>query len=767
MTSRYKIISSYKELRLLIKACKITKYACFDFETNAKSIYVNGFTPTILSVSFQPGSSLIIPLNHFDSPFRDKTIGGKGKWLKMLQYFGRKVIEDASITKIAWNWKFDNQIMVRYGIYSKGRVLDGMLAKYLLDEERPMGLKDMVKRYLPDFSGYEDYEGSKLPWDKKPLQGLSKYAGQDTDCTFRLTLFFEKKLIDLGFYSLYRNLIMMASRVLQDAEKGGMKLDIELNHQLSIKYTKLIEDTQKKLRAIPKVMKYEKALINDRKEKYIEKLEAENELLFVEAAKFRKAKDEKKYNSTLKKIDGRENKISRVSANDFTTNDERKIIEPINFGSQPVMVGLLYLHKKGFKFPVSDYTDTGSPSTAEESILKLKEYDKEGFIDTLIELRGYQTINSTFVNGIGEKVGDDGRIHPKFNIHGTVTGRLSSNDPNFQNLPRTTTNPDIKRMMVPESGSLYLMLDYSQAELRVLAHCAKEKTMLEWFRTGRDIHLATACKKYHVEYEDILPIYKDEQHPEYKTWKKRRKQAKTINFGIAYEQTAMKLSESLSEPDAPVSVEEAQIELDAWFKDFPRVKKFIEKQHRFAEKHGWVKTMFGRKRRLPGVYSDVYREYLEALRFSSNAPIQGTATDFALFSSVLIWEKVKRGELPRMIECTTVHDSIVFEIKNPKDFNPYIIYQIWSICRNPNTKEYFDFQINDVDMEADFGVGRNYGEELPFIPGYDYSKLLSKDFDINEYYGEHKKVKEVHVSTYPKVFKENFKACKLEYEKLN
>jgi DNA polymerase I-like protein with 3'-5' exonuclease and polymerase domains len=341
-----------------------------------------------------------------------------------------------------------------------------------------------------------------------------------------------------------------------------------------------------------------------------------------------------------------------------------------------------------------------------------------------------------------------------------IVNHNSSNNPNFQNLPRTTTNPDIKRMMIPSEGKVFLMMDYSQAELRVLAHLAKETTMLEWFRTGKDIHLATACKKYKEDYEEIFKIYSDETHPEYKKWKMRRKQAKTINFGIAYEQTAMKLSESLSEPNMGiiVSIEEAQIELDNWFKDFPKVKKFIEKQHKLAEKQGWVKTMFGRKRRLPGVYSENYREYLEALRFSSNAPIQGTATDFALFSSILMWEKVKLGELPYFHECTTVHDSLVFEI-DPKDITPKLIYDMWNICRNPSTKKYFGFQITDVDMAVDFGIGRTYAEELPFVPDYDYRKLLLPDFNKDDYYQAHKQTKHIDISDYPKKFKSSFKSA--------
>ena len=716
--SRYHLIEHSSEIDKLIAACKATGYCSFDFETNAAKMYSAEFTPTLLSISFQPGSGIAIPLNHFESPKYFKQ-----NWKKVIQKIGRAVIEDPNIVKVGWNWKFDNQIMMLYDVYHKGVALDGMLAKYILDEEKPMGLKEMTIRYLPEYGGYENYEGSKLPWDKKPLIPLAKYGCMDTDMTLRLMLFFEKKLMDNGFYSLYRNLIMMASRVLQDTERNGMRLDIPFNQELRVKYSKEIEDKLQELRNIKKVRRFDKANRQEKLENYISNLQDEIDSFKGDSSKVRQIRD-------------REDKITRLTMGEPKTKAEVALFEPINFGSQQQMVQLLFKHPKGFNLPVLAYTkkdkkNTTNPSTAEDALIELKNHDKTGFMDMLLDLRGLQTINSTFVLGLGDKVCPDERIHPVFNIHGTVTGRLSSKDPNFQNLPRPTTNADIKRMMIPSEGCLFLEMDYSQAELRVLAHLAKESTMLEWFRTGKDIHLASACKKYHVEYSDIIKIYKDEQHPEYKTWKMRRKQAKTINFGIAYEQTAMKLSESLSTPEHKVEVPEAQLFLDEFFRDFPNIKKFIQKQHKFAEKHGWVKTMFGRKRRLPNVYSENYREYLEALRFSSNAPIQGTASDFALFSSILMWEEVRKGNFPIFRQCTTVHDSLVFEVK-ASDINAWLVNSMWNICKNPGTLKYFGFQITDVNMDMDFSVGRNYAEELPFKVGFDYNRMLQPDFTPDE-----------------------------------
>lgn len=745
MKTRYHIIKSYSELEKLVEACLKTGYASVDFETNAEPIYNDTFKPTILSVTFQPGSGISIPLQHFEcsESHINKT------WLKWLTYFGRNVIENPNVVKIAWNWKFDNQIFQRYNIYSRGTVIDGMLAKYLLNEERPNGLKDMVRRFLPEFSDYEKYDSfDSIPWSKKPLKKLCEYGCMDTDFTFRLSIFFESFLIKKGFYNLYRNLIMPASKVLQSAEKNGLPFDVELNVKLREKYNNLINEYNTKLRSIRTVQRYQNYIIKKRKEDYIETLESEIEELREEG------KD--------RQVKTREQKLSRIIAGEYTTKAELKLIEEVNFSSQKQMVDLLYNSNHGFKFPVIAYTvdkhkkPTNNPSTAEDTLIKLKEHDKSGFIDTLLDLRGVQTINSTFIVGLGDLVQSDGGVHPTFLIHGTVSGRLSSRNPNGQNIPKTMVNPDVKLQFIPPKNQLFLCYDYSQAELRILAHLANESTMLEWFRTGKDIHLASACKKYHENYDEIIKIYQDEQHPEYKLWKKRRKQAKTINFGIVYEQSAAKLAESLSTPEEPVSKEEGQQFLDDYFKTFPKVKKFMGKQHKFMEKHGYCVSLFGRRRRCPKVYSENYGEYLEALRQSTNMPCQSAASDMALFASVIVYGKVKKGELPPMKEVNTVHDS-VYQFILPKYITPDTIYNIWDICRNPSTKEYFGFSIDDVDMSMDFTIGRNMAEELPYIPGYDYNKLLREDFDIDEYYREYNKLRDIPISDYPKKFKKYFK----------
>lgn len=743
MFTRYKIIRSFKELKQLVEACLHTGYASVDFETNAEGIYKDTFKPTILSVSFQVGSGCSIPLQHFDESVQDIP------WLKWLRYFGRKVVENPKVVKVAQNFKFDNQIFVKYGIYVRGTVIDTMLAKYLLNEEKPHGLKPMVAKYLPEFADYEKYDKfESIDWDKKPLEPLARYGCMDTDFTLRLGLFLEKKLIDKGFYNLYRNLIMPASKVLQDAETNGLPIDLQFNDQLQDKYSKLIQETNDKLRSVRQIKRYQKYSLEQRKRDYIDKLTQEIEELSSDPKKARGVKN-------------REDKISRVLAGEYQTNDEKKLIEPINFNSTKQMVDLLYISPKGFKFPIVEYTKdkknkpTNNPSTSEGTLTKILDQDKSGFIKALLDLRGLDKMNSTYIVGLRELVQSDNKVHPTFLIHGTTSGRLSSKNPNGQNIPKVMVNPDIKKQFIPPPGKLFLAYDYSQAELRILAHLAKEETMLEWFRTGKDIHLASACKKYHENYDEILKIYEDEQHELYPLWKKRRKQAKTINFGIVYEQSAHKLAESLSTPEEKVDDSEGQQFLDEYFTTFPKIKKFMDKQHKFMEKHGYCVSLFGRRRRCPNVYSDNFSEYLEALRQSTNMPCQSAASDMALFASIIVWEKIKKGELPPMKEVNTVHDS-VYQFIEPRYITPDTIYRIWDICRNPSTKEFFDFEIKDVDMSMDFTIGRTMAEELPYIPGYDYNKMLSEDFDIDEYYNQHKKVKGIAISDYPKKFKSYF-----------
>lgn len=397
MESRYDIIKSFSQVKRLVKACLKTGIASVDFETNAEGIYNKTFKPTILSITFQVGSGVSIPLCHHEYENHN--------WKRWLKYFGRKVVENPNVTKVGWNLKFDLQIFELYGIYVRGTVLDGMLMKYLLNEEKPNDLKSMVRRYLPEHGDYEKAEKfDKIPWDKKPLEPLCKYGCQDTDYTLRLAMFFESKLIEIGMYPLFRHLIMPASRVLQHAEKTGLYLDREFNQELLESYKPKIEQATANCLNLPRVKKFSRWLTEQRISKYLESIESE-----LEGMDYRDP-------ANKRKIASREQKISNIRAGVFTTKKELELTREVNLGS-PIDLPLLLYSKKGFNFPVIKYTkdkktnrDTDKPSTDEDTLVELRltvkdpESPKAIFLDNLLELRGLKKMYTTYIEGWHDKV---------------------------------------------------------------------------------------------------------------------------------------------------------------------------------------------------------------------------------------------------------------------------------------------------------------------------------------------------------------------------
>lgn len=755
METKYKIITNKQELKKLIQCCKQTGYASVDFETNAEPIYNKSFKPTILSVTFQPGFGCSIPLDHFETK---KYTSSGWNWKKMLCKFGEEVIENPEVVKVAWNYKFDDQIFQKYNIYYRGVCLDGMLAKYLLNEEKPNDLKSMVRRYLPEYGDYEKQDKfDKIPWDKKEMEPLCHYGCQDTDYTLRLMLFFEKKLIDLGLYNTYRNLIMTASRVLTSVEKNGLYVDRAFNQELLDSYLPKIEAAKEAIYNLPKVKKFTKLYNQSKIEKYIAKLEEEIENLDPRVDK--------------RKIQSREQKIANIRAGVFTTKKELELIRPVSLGSSVDLPQLMY-SEEGFNFEVIKKNDSGKPSTDEETLTNLRltvkkpDSPKAVFLDSLLELRGLEKMYKTYIEGWHEKTQDDDRLHGRFLIHGTTSGRLSSAEPNAQQIPKTSVDPNIKKQLVAPKGTLYIASDFSQAELRIMAHLSGDETYLNAFNSGQDPHLAIAATKYHVPYEEALKIYEDENHPDHKIWKVRRKQAKQIAFGLIYGIGAKLLAVKLSDPKSGIIVtpEEAQKEMDIFFGQHPKLKTFLKKQEKFLRKNGYLVSLFGRKRRLPQIYSSDRGEEAYALRLALNFPCQSAASDMCLFGSILIYYLMRQGKLPPTKSVCLVHDAN-YQITKPENINTWSIYEMWQIYRNPLTKPYFGFQIDDLDMEMDFVIGRSMAEELPFIPGYDYRKMLEPDFSVEEYMGEHKKYKHIKIKDYPKIFKKEIKKYKEEYEK--
>ena len=309
--------------------------------------------------------------------------------------------------------------------------------------------------------------------------------------------------------------------------------------------------------------------------------------------------------------------------------------------ASPAQVGeVLFDHLK--IDPKAKKTKTGQYSTTEDILLKLR--DRHPLVDKILELRGIRKLLSTYVNALPALINPTtGRIHTTYNQTVTATGRLSSTNPNLQNIPvRTDDGKEIRRAFIPADGNVFFSADYSQIELRLVADLSHDKTMLDAFAHDHDIHAITAARIYHKPLEEVTS---DE-----------RRKAKTANFGILYGISAFGLAQRLNIPR-----DEAKMLIDGYYTTFPQVRDYIDRSIAQAREKGYVTTVYGRRRMLPDINSRnaVVRGFSE--RNAINAPIQGTAADVIKLAMVRIYQRFQQeGIQSKMI--LQVHDELNFDV---------------------------------------------------------------------------------------------------------
>jgi len=290
--------------------------------------------------------------------------------------------------------------------------------------------------------------------------------------------------------------------------------------------------------------------------------------------------------------------------------------------------------------PVLKRLKTG-PSTDQDVLEKLAE--QHPLPALVLEHRGLSKLKGTYVDALPQLVEADGRIHTTFHQWGAATGRLSSSDPNLQNIPiRTELSKRIRAAFVAPPGRLLLSADYSQVELRILAHYASDPALLEAFRLREDVHAATAAETFGVPREAVTPD--------------QRRIAKVLNFGIAYGLSAFGLSQRLDMPP-----QEAQAIIDRYFARYAAVKRWLEETVSRARKEGEVRTLFGRKRALPELMSRNPALRQGAERMAVNTPIQGTAADLIKIAMIRVDGVLARSGLDAQL-LLQVHDELVLEV---------------------------------------------------------------------------------------------------------
>ena len=313
--------------------------------------------------------------------------------------------------------------------------------------------------------------------------------------------------------------------------------------------------------------------------------------------------------------------------------------EPFNINS-PRQVGELLFDKLQLDSKAKK-SKTGQYSTSEEVLVALKE--KHEIVGLILDYRELKKLISTYISTLPGYIAEDGKIHTTYNQTVTATGRLSSSNPNLQNLPiRSERGRFIREAVIPDEGCLFLSADYSQIELRLMAHFSQDEHMLAAFRSGQDIHAATAAKIYGLPIDQVT--------------KDQRRKAKTANFGIIYGISAFGLAQQLD-----CSRSEAKQLIDDYFAAFPRVISYIESQKELARQKGYAETLFGRKRYLPDIHSHNATVRSFAERNAVNAPIQGTAADIIKMAMVSIHRRLKEENLQAQM-IMQVHDELNFNV---------------------------------------------------------------------------------------------------------
>lgn len=305
--------------------------------------------------------------------------------------------------------------------------------------------------------------------------------------------------------------------------------------------------------------------------------------------------------------------------------------------NSPKQLGEILFEKMGLKG--GKKTKTGY-STAADILEKLAADNP--IVADILEYRGLTKLKSTYADGLADYIEEDGRIHTSFNQTITATGRISSTEPNLQNIPmRTELGRLIRKVFVPRDNYLFTDADYSQIELRVLAHISGDEQLIEAYKSDADIHRITASKVFHTPFEEVTDL--------------QRRNAKAVNFGIVYGISSFGLSQDLS-----ITRKEAATYIEQYFATYPQVKTFLDKQVEDAKQNGYVTTLYGRRRPIPELKSSNFMQRSFGERVAMNSPIQGTAADIMKLAMIHVWEELHRRKLNSRLSLQ-IHDELLIE----------------------------------------------------------------------------------------------------------
>ena len=496
----------------------------------------------------------------------------------------RPILENEAVEKIAQNAKFDYSMLKRYGVEVSDPLFDTMIAHYLLQPEMQHNMDYLSEVYLK----YRPIPTSDLinTKAKKSSESLFDFDEEEKPQTMRevpvdkvMQYCCEDSDVTLQLYKVFKN------------ELKKEKLE-KLFYEIEMPLVKVLAD-----------------------------MELTGVRIDVAALK----ESEGILNQELKNIEAR---ITELAGHPFN---------PLS----PKAVGTVLFDEMKLD-PKAKKTKSGQYTTSEEVLQKLR--DKSPIIDEILNYRGVKKLLSTYIEALPQEINHrTGRIHAQFNQTVTATGRLSSSNPNLQNIPiRDELGRELRKAFIPDEGEVFFSADYSQIELRLMAHLSQDPNMTEAFLSGEDIHTATAAKIYHLPVGEVTKL--------------QRTKAKTANFGIIYGISVFGLASRLNIPRS-----EAKQLIDGYFVTYPKVQEYMNKSIEVAREKGYVETLFGRKRVLADISSANATVRVYAERNAINAPIQGTAADIIKIAMVRIARRIRKEKLNAKL-LIQVHDELNFSV---------------------------------------------------------------------------------------------------------
>lgn len=665
----WELVTTVGRLKEIISMRNITNIASFDYETTSFDYFKKEDKATVLSITYFPGYSYVIPFEHVEFTWSTEEFSEVIDQINILT-------NDYKVTKVAQNIKFDQSWASKYNITFRGRVADTQMMGHRLDEDRPQGLKPLTGIYFPFWANYAvavDFMG--------PIYQLSEYCAMDSDITLRLFYIFEHELLQEGnekIYRMIRNLDTPLSNTLLGMETYGAKVDRPLLLSTIKKVEQILVRRDKELTEMPIVKKTLKFLnqqsIAEKIKKYEEKI------------KLHKAKGSTQWVETY------EQRIIELRTG------QNPLVTEVNFNSPTQMHALIY---DVMKVPIPKKYGKDAPTTDKHMLASINTEFTQG----LIRYRTVAKMLNTYYLGILNRLDDNDFLHGTFKVSGTVTGRLSSANPNMQNMPSRLSYKDeevewvlksIKKVFCNLSDDYVLLqADLSQAELRLIAIYANDPDMLKVYQDGGDIHSNTAASIKQISLDDFYNLPKDEA-------KFARYNAKAANFGQVYgisDQGYIEYAKVTYGLD--LSIEEAVSHREAIFGTYKKLKEWHMIYESKAVNNKQVETLFGFRRRFKNIGNVKPNIYSQYIREAINTPIQGTSGQLVNFILTLL--KHRLPEEVRMF--STIHDSILLYI--PKKILGYA-------C------EIIDITTSQAPLNEYFKIPRDF-MKIPMLMDYELS----------------------------------------------